>query len=55
MNCMVCGPAWPEISTVLAVILAATMSFISCCEGGPGSPSLKTIMCFRLAVDFFRA
>ena len=51
---MVVGWTWPPIMTVLTVTFWSVSSFISASVGALGSPSLKTIMCFRLAVLFLR-
>ncbi len=52
---IVSGATWPPIMTVLMVILCVTMSCTRVLVGAPGSPSLKTIMCLRLAVDLAKA
>ena len=43
-----------ESRSVLTVILSASIESMSCWEGAAGSPSLNTIMCLRLPVDFFK-
>ena len=52
---MVSVPEWPEMRIVLTVMRSSTMDFIVSSVGAWGSPSLKMMMCLRLAVDFLRA
>src|SRR5271169_1073596 len=52
---IVSGATCPPIMTVLMVILCVIISCTNDLVGAPGSPSLKTMRCLRLAVDLDNA